>query len=119
MTCRVLHHGSELPAFTVDAPPETRAVPGRAQALRAAARTRTGLPRAARTALSKRASFAATPGADALLHPGTVPGRAAGQSPRQSDRHGDRQSPRQLERGTGWRTRPRMNPQVKPTEEES
>jgi hypothetical protein len=126
MTCRVLHHGSELPAFTVDAPDETRPILGRAELLRAAARQRTGLPRAARVTVSKRRAFAATPGSEALLPPagalGGGPGArggAAGQSPRQSPRHRVRQSPRHLEPGSGWRTRPRMNPQVNPTEEES
>jgi hypothetical protein len=127
MTCRVLHHGSELPAFTVDAPPQTRPIAGRAEALRAAARRRTGLPRSARTAASKRRSFAATPGSEALLPvnaradlaAGPVAGSTAGQSLRQSPRHTVRQSPRHLEPGIGWRTRPRMNPQVNGEMEES
>ncbi len=81
MTARIVHQGHDQPPFTVDSLPLPRPIPGRGEALRAAARARTGLPRAERSFSTQRRKVDTKPGA-ARLHrmPGSSPGNSGGSS---------------------------------------
>lgn len=62
IVARIVHHGHDTPPFTLATEPLPPAIPGRAEALRAAARMRTGLTVAQRMDTTKRRRLAAAPG---------------------------------------------------------
>ena len=94
VVARIVHHGEDAPPFTLATEPLPPAVPGRAEALRAAARHRTGLPRGERDATAASRKVATKPGAAELRRPtrsrpehglgsspGMFPGSSSGMSP--------------------------------------
>lgn len=90
VVARVVHHGRDVPPFTLATEPLPPAISGRADRLRAAARTRTGLSRTERDATAASRKVASKPGvadlrAD-LQHPAGArpPGRGGGGSGRGS-----------------------------------
>jgi hypothetical protein len=64
VVARIVHHGHDTPPFTLATEPLPPAIPGRAEALRAAARARTGLSHAQRADAAKRRRLDAAPGSD-------------------------------------------------------
>ncbi|MGH3869544.1 MAG: hypothetical protein ACRDQ4_26260 [Pseudonocardiaceae bacterium] len=98
VTARTVHHGHDVPPFTLATPPLPPAIPGRAEQLRSAARRRTGLTADQRAQAARRRHVGTAPraarlGADPApashpdegdqrgLVPGRSPGHPAGQSP--------------------------------------
>ena len=62
IVARIVHHGHDTPPFTLDSEPLPPPIAGRAEALRAAARERTGLSVSHRADTAKRRRLAAAPG---------------------------------------------------------
>lgn len=82
VVARIVHHGHDAPPFTLATEPLPPVIPGRAEQLRAAARTRTGLPRGERAATSMTRKVDTKPGVVDLRHPGqSTPDEPGGSSP--------------------------------------
>lgn len=71
VVARIVHHGRDVPPFTLATEPLPPAVPGRADALRAAARARSGLSRAERESSAASRKVASKPGVADLQHRAT------------------------------------------------
>ncbi|GAA5109290.1 hypothetical protein [Haloechinothrix salitolerans] len=90
VVARIVHHGHDSPPFTLATEPLPPAVPGRAEALRAAARSRTGLPRGERDVTGMARKVDSKPGVTELrqsdrstpqergISPGTSPSNSPG-----------------------------------------
>lgn len=77
---RTVHHGHDVPPFTLTTQPLTPPVPGRAEQLRPTARKRTGLTAEQRARAARRRHVGAAPRVDRLV-PGQSVGHSAGQPP--------------------------------------
>ncbi|MQA02165.1 MAG: type IV secretion system DNA-binding domain-containing protein [Streptosporangiales bacterium] len=117
VTARTMHHSHHAPPCTLTTEPLPDPVPGRAEALRDAARRRTGLPVEHRAATRHQQRLATAPGGDAIRHsnqtaisvrhsPSHSPSPSTSRSPSHSERDGERDTP-------PWPT-----PQVAPGTEE-
>jgi hypothetical protein len=80
VVARVVHHGRDVPPFTLATEPLSPAIPGRADALRAVARARTGLTAAQRTDSAQRRRLAAAPGSTKVRPAPTLDARLAGRA---------------------------------------
>jgi hypothetical protein len=121
IVARIVNHGHDTAPFTVASEPLPPAIPGRAEALRAAARARTGLPVADRTDAEKRQRLATAPGAPQVRPAQPGPAAPAGPTvptqPSDSPPHSLPHSvPHSLPRlgagqptGTPWPTKPQVD----------
>jgi hypothetical protein len=87
IVARIVHHGHDSPPFTLATEPLPPAIPGRAEALRASARARTGLSAAHRADSTTRRRLATAPRAPEV-HPGR-PEPAGSTGPTGVERRGD------------------------------
>jgi|GEM_PF-1841498 len=98
VSARILNHGTEAPAFDLTTVPLPAPITGRAEALRAAARARTGLSRQRREAMARHHKLAtgklgAKPDAGHRFSLPHSPAHSVPHSPAQLERGSDRGTP--------------------------
>jgi hypothetical protein len=114
VTVRTVHAGHDAVPFTVASEPLPPPVPGRAEALRAAARARTGLTVGQRTDAARRRRLSGAPGAHRVRPPmADMPGHSPSLSPSHSVSH----SLSRLRRDSEWDTPSALTSQVSRDEE--